>query len=63
MSHTNIWEPGGLYRKFSGVLSGLEILESNFEIHTDPNFGHIDYVINDFTEVTEHSVESFHTKV
>jgi len=62
MSHTNTWEPGGLYRKFAGTISGIEILESNFEIHIDPNFERINYVINDFTEVTDHSVETFHTK-
>ena len=63
MPHTNTWEPGGLYRKFTGEISGEEILESNFELHIDPNFQTINYIINDFTEVTGHSIETAHTKV
>ena len=63
MPHTNKWEPGGLYRKFTGTISGEEILDSNFELHADPNFQTINYIINDFTEVTDHSIETVHTKV
>ena len=63
MPHTNTWEPGGLYRKFTGITSGEEILESNFELHMDPTFQTINYIINDFTEVTGHSIETIHTKV
>ena len=63
MPHKNTWEPGGLYRKFTGTISGEEILESNFELHVDPNFQTINYIINDFTEVTSHSIETIHTKV
>lgn len=63
MPHTNTWEPGGLYRQFTGVISGEEILESNFELHSDPKFQEINYIINSFTEITGHSVEIIHTKV
>ena len=63
MPHTNTWEPGGLYRKFTGEISGEEILEANFELHIDPNFQTINYIINDFTEVTGHSIETTHTEV
>lgn len=63
MPYTNIWETDGLYRKFTGTVSGVEILESNFELHTDPHFQDIQYIINDFTAVTDHSIESGHTKV
>jgi len=62
MPHTNTWETQGLYRKFVGEISGDEILESNFELQSDPNFKNIKYVINDFTEVTGHTIESAHTK-
>ena len=61
MPHTNTWKPGGLYRKFTGAISGEEILESNFDLH--PEFQKINYIINDFTEVIEHSVDVIHTKV
>ena len=63
MPHTNTWEPAGLHRKFTGTISGDEILESNFGLHSDPDFQTINYIINDFTEVTGHSIEVIHTKV
>jgi len=63
MPHTNIWESGGLYRKFTGTISGEEVLRANFELHADPNFQAINYIINDFTQVTGHSIEVAHTKV
>jgi len=62
MPHTNTWEPGGLYRKFTGTISADEILESNFELHINPNFKDIHFIINDFTEVTGHSIQTAHTK-
>ena len=62
MSYTNTWEPEGLYRKFIGEISGDEILESNFELHSNANFQTIKYIINDFTEVTGHTIEETHTK-
>jgi len=63
MPHTNIWESEGLYRKFTGEISGEEILDSNFELHIDPGFQEIKYIINDFSEVTGHTIENTHTKV
>ena len=56
MSHTTTWESNGVYRKFNGLVTGEEILESNFKLQTDPRFGAINYIMNDFTKVTEHSV-------
>lgn len=63
MPYTNTWETDGLYRKFTGKISGDEILESNFELHTEPDFQKIKYIIDDTTEVTGHSIEAIHTKV
>jgi len=63
MPYTNTWEAEGLYRKFIGRISGHEILESNFELHIDPNFQQIKYIINDFIHVTEHSIQANHTKI
>ena len=39
------------------------LIESNFDLHQDSNFQAIKYIINDFTEVIEHSIEVIHTKV
>ena len=63
MPYTNHWERDGLYRKFTGKITGYEILESNFGLHVQPEFQKIKYIINDFTEVTGHSIETHHTEV
>ena len=63
MPHTNTWEINNLYRKFTGNISGDEILQSNFELQSHPNFKDIKYIINDFTEITSHSIEIVHTDV
>ena len=63
MPHTNTWGPGALYRKFTGTITGEEILESNFELHMNSDFETINYIINDFTEVIGHSIETAHTKI
>lgn len=62
MTYTNTWEPEGLYRKFTGSVDGDEILKSNFELHLNPNFQDIKYIINDFTEMTSHSIATGHTR-
>jgi len=56
MPHTLEWEEKGVYRQFNGLITGEEILESNFSLQADSRFADIDYVINDFTMVTEHSI-------
>lgn len=63
MAYEYTWEPEGLYRKFFGDVSGEDILKSNFELHEDPKFEKIQYIINDFTEMVSHSIEIVHTKV
>ena len=63
MPHTNTWESDGLYRKFTGEISGAEILEANFALYDEPDFQKIKYVINDFTGIIDHSVETAHTEV
>jgi len=62
MSYMNAWEKDGLYRKFSESISGEEILESNFELQIDPRFRNIKYIINDFTDVTDHMIQTEHTQ-
>lgn len=63
MTHTTTWESKGVYRKFNGIITGEEILESNFLIQADNRFEEIDYVINDFTDVTDHTITLTDTKV
>ena len=61
MPYTNNWEEKGLYRKFTGTINGVEILEANLKLHVDARFNKIKYVINDFTEVSDLRVETKHT--
>ena len=63
MAHANTWEPNGLYRLFTGEVSGEEIFMSNIEHHSDNRFKDINYVINNFLEVTGHSIEMGHTEI
>lgn len=62
MAHTNIWKSDGLYRIFTGEVSGDEILISNLELQSDIRFKDIEYVINDFSEITGHSIGVTHTE-
>ena len=61
MSCEKVWEPQGLYRKFSGDISLVEILESNLEDHSDHRFPDIDYVIDDMSEITSLSLADHDT--
>lgn len=63
MPHTNTWKPSGLIRTFTGQLDVDELLKSNFELHDDPAFKKINYIINDFSEATNCLIETKHTKV
>ena len=56
MAHENIWEEKGLYRVFSNVISGKEVLDSNLELHGDPRFDTINYVLNDFSTIEDFQV-------
>lgn len=64
MAYQNIWEEKGLHRKFSGNITGHEVLSSNLSIHNDERFETISYVINDFSnidsfDITRHDIEDF----
>ena len=64
MAFKIIWQDKGLLRKFSGDITGHEVLSSNLSILNDKRFENISYVINDFTDIdsfdiTRHDVEDF----
>jgi len=65
MPCTLTWEPKGLLRTFHANrdLTGEDIFESNLKTHKDARFKDIEYIINDFTKVTCHSVRITHTEV
>lgn len=56
MPYENNWGEKGLHRKFTGSITGKEILASNLSIQGDVRFDHIKYVFNDFLSITEFKI-------
>ncbi|MDX8387508.1 MAG: hypothetical protein R8M46_03100 [Ghiorsea sp.] len=52
MTSKLIWVPNGLLRTFSGNLSSTDLLSSNAELCADKRYADLQYIINDFTNVT-----------
>lgn len=52
-----------LYRKFSGNITADEVLESNFELQSLAEFKGLSAVINDFTAIDGHSLDTPHAAV
>ena len=63
MAHTVNWKPHYLHRKFTGEITGEEILKSNFDIQVHPRFVKIKYLINDFSEVESALISEEHAKI
>lgn len=63
MAHTYNWKSDGLIRKFTGEISAVEILKSNFDLHQSDEFKSIKYIINDFTAVTGYAIDKPVTKI
>lgn len=53
MKYTNTWESLGVYRKYSGLLTGKIIREAVEKVEGDHRFDTIRYVINDYLNVTD----------
>jgi len=51
MAFINNWEAKGVYKVFSGDVTGQEVLDSVIEIEEDRRFDQIQYVLNDFLAV------------
>ena len=63
MPNTLTWKPNYLFRKFTGDVSGEEILKSNFDLQAHPRFAAIKYIVNDFTDVSTLLIDAQHTKI
>ena len=63
MPHSFDWNSRRLIREFSGEISPQEILKSNFELQNHPLFEDIDYIVNDFTQVTALVINEDHAKI
>jgi hypothetical protein len=42
------WEPEGVYKQFSGVVTGAELLQSVEEVASDMRFAHLRYEVSDY---------------
>jgi hypothetical protein len=62
MAYQNKWTEDGLYRTFTKITSGKEVLDSNLSIQGDSRFDDIKYVINDFTRTVEFDVTEYDIK-
>jgi hypothetical protein len=56
MPYENHWTENGLYRKFTGTVSGMEIFKSNTELHGDARFDELQYILNDFTTIDNYDI-------
>ncbi len=56
MAFQNHWEKRGVYRKYDGAISGHDLRLAVREVEGDARFDEIRYVINDFSTVTEQSI-------
>lgn len=63
MPYKNTWEQRGVYRVFSGKITGEEILEAVQKVEADARFDKIKYVINNFLDVTEIDVSPKDIKI
>lgn len=50
MPYSLVWEPNGVYKKFSGLVSGDELLQSVREVASDIRFGALRYEVSDYLE-------------
>jgi hypothetical protein len=56
MAYELVWEPDGVIKKFSGVVSAREFIEAVENVQGDFRFDDARYVINDFLAVTKHEL-------
>ncbi|MGZ0655515.1 hypothetical protein ACWPKO_12110 [Coraliomargarita sp. W4R53] len=62
MPYNTTWLPHGIIWTYSGILTGEELLNSNFEIFGDERFDDIRYQIVDFTAVEKLEVTPNHMR-
>ncbi len=53
MAYEMVWEARGLYRRYYGRMTDVELMESVLRTHSSPHFDELRYVILDALEVEE----------
>ena len=56
MAYQNIWETDGVHRCFSEEVDGRQLFSTVAAVEADERFDFIDYVINDFSCVSQFSI-------
>lgn len=51
MPYSSNWEHNGVYRRYSGMVSGVELIEASLDMYADSRFDEINYLIADFSQV------------
>jgi hypothetical protein len=50
MPYSLTWEPAGVYKKFTGEVTGAELLQSVLEVSSDARFGSSQYEVSDYLD-------------
>ena len=58
MPYETIWEEKGVYWKYSGILTGDDILQSNIGIYGDSRFDNLRYQLVDMLDVESFDVDT-----
>lgn len=53
MPYSIHWEPNGVYKKYTGCVTGQEFFRAVKQVNSQPNFETFHYVINDFLDCVE----------
>ena len=51
MPYETTWEPNGICQKFWGIVESPELFDSLTDVHRDPRFKSLRYVIKDYLDV------------
>jgi len=63
MAHTLDWEQNGVYWKYSGDVTGKEIIDTSTEIYGDPRFDILKYKLVDFSDVNSINISEEEIKL
>ena len=58
MAYELVWEPDGVIKQFSGVVSAREFIQAVENVQGDYRFDDARYVINDLLAVTKHDLSA-----
>ena len=57
MPYEITWNPPGVVKRFFGFATGDEFIQSVHEIASHSLFDRIDWIINDFLDIDDHSID------